>query len=147
MAALSAEEQARLAAAHRDLQPVLAQLRRQAEALTPGRAPDLAGLTALTQLLAGELVPHEQGDERHLHPALARHMPGHDPLALFSRTHREILHLCERIRQDIAGLAANAVPEEHARQRLVRQLFALEAILQLHFDQENELYAGLAGEG
>jgi hypothetical protein len=147
VAALTAEEQARLAAAHRDLQPVLAQLRRQAEALTPGRAPDLAGLTALTQLLAGELVPHEQGDERHLHPALARHMPGHDPLALFSRTHREILHLCERIRQDIAGLVANAVPEEHARQRLVRQLFALEAILQLHFDQENELYAGLAGEG
>ena len=31
--------------------------------------------------------------------------------------------------------------------RLVRQLFALEAILRLHFDQENELYAGLAGEG
>jgi heavy metal translocating P-type ATPase len=144
--ALSVDEQARLAAAHRDLQPLLDCLRAQAESLTPGRAPDLAGLAALTRVLAGELVPHEQGDERHLHPALAQRMPGHDPLALFSRTHREILHLCELIRRDVDALSADAAPDERSRQRLVRQLFALEAILRLHFDQENELYAGLAGE-
>jgi hypothetical protein len=145
--ALSATEQARLATAHRDLQPLLDRLRAQAESLTPGRAPDLAGLTALTRTLAEELVPHEQGDERHLHPSLAQRMPGHDPLALFSRTHREILQLCERIGHDVSLLSADNAPDERTRQRLVRQLFALEAILRLHFDQENELYAGLAGEG
>ena len=48
---------------------------------------------------------------------------------------------------ELTALRAAADSTYAAIVRLVRQLFALEAILQLHFDQENELYAGLAGEG
>jgi hypothetical protein len=77
------------------------------------------------------------------HPRLATVLGGRDPLAAVSRTHREIAHLARRLHR----LAADLPPEGPAPDDLVelrRVLYGLEAILRLHFAQEDEIYDSVA---
>ena len=69
-------------------------------------------------------------------------LPGEDPMATMSRAHREIFHLIEVFRRQMADLLATG-PEPADIRDLRRTLYGLHAILRLHFDQEEELYASL----
>jgi soluble P-type ATPase len=147
-AALPAGEVRALQAEHATLAPVLDRLRGLADALGTGDGPQLrAELLAVDALLTGRVLPHERGDEAGLHPRLAALLGGRDPLAAISRTHREIAHLARRLHRLAADLTSDLASEGPAPAdvpELRRVLYGLEAILRLHFAQEDELYDSVA---
>ena len=68
---------------------------------------------------------------------------GDDPLAAMSRTHREIFSLIRRLQRAIEPLAASDVPPAALRE-IQALLYSLDAIVRLHFAQEDELYFTLS---
>lgn len=140
---INVEQQHKLEKEHTDLQPILDSIRQLADNLAHEQNVEAQQLEELAQQLKQQLIPHEQEDERLLHPQLALKMHGTDPMAMLSRTHREILHLSKQYldiinQQDIQNL------DIQQRYDIVRILYSLNSILQLHFEQENELYALLS---
>ena len=90
----------------------------------------------------GPASPHEAEDEKVIYPALADTMEGDDPLASMSRSHREIFHLIDVYQRVVDDLPESG-PEPADMADLRRLMYSLHAILRLHFDQEEELYASL----
>ena len=91
------------------------------------------------------MLAHERADEAQLHPQIADLIGGRDPMAAISRTHREIAHLGRRFSRVVADLPA-AGPDADEITELRRILHTLEAILRLHFAQEDEIYESVAAE-
>lgn len=127
---------------HVALLPLLERLRAAAEGLDstpPVQArEELAGLI---EALEHQLIPHEKTDEDSLYPQLAQRLPGDDPLAALSHTHREIFrltHLLGRMNADLSADANGASQVE-----IQRLLLRLDTLLSLHFVQEEELYHSL----
>jgi len=143
---LPAERVAALEADHRALRPVIERARALADRLGMGDGPGLrAALAELVHALEAQVLVHERDDEQRLHPEIARILGGRDPMAPISRTHREIAHLVRRLGRLVAeippeGPLAEDLPE------LRRTLYALEAILDLHCAQEEELYEAVVAE-
>ena len=131
---------------HAELQPRLDEIRStadQLESLDPSDA--MARLRHVGDMLAHEILPHEELDEVEVYPAVAQRLGGEDPLAAMSRTHREVFHLgtsFERLVDDLSDAEPTAADTTEAR----RLLYALDAILRLHFAQEEELFVSLAPE-
>ena len=100
-------------------------------------------LVELEIRLRTELLAHEQADDREVYPAVAALLGGDDPMAAMSRTHREIFRLHHRLGGLIDALDPQT-PDRAALQDIQRLLYGLDAILRLHFAQEEEIYAGLA---
>jgi heavy metal translocating P-type ATPase len=145
-AALTPDVAQRLALEHRELEPVLDRLRATADRLDTLEAD--AARTALAEidrLLRDHVVPHERTDESELYPTLARVLGGHDPMGTMSRTHREIHHLCRLYSRLVADLGPEG-PSPEERRDLRRVLYGLDAILRLHYAQEEELYATITDE-
>jgi hypothetical protein len=120
-------------------------LRNVADALdnqSPGDG--LRSLREVEQFLAEEILPHEANDETEIYPRMSELLPGDDPMATMSRAHREIFHLVDLFQRQVADLPAGG-PEPADITDLRRTLYGLHAILRLHFDQEEELYASLDG--
>jgi hypothetical protein len=76
-----------------------------------------------------------------LYPQLARRIPGDDPLAPLSHTHREIFRLAQLLNRMSADLPTDAEPSP--LKEIQRLLLRLETLLSLHFAQEGELYQSL----
>ena len=72
-------------------------------------------------------------------------MQSRDPMAAISRTHREIAHLARRFSRIVADLSGGG-PDARSIQELRRLLYVLEAILRLHFAQEDEIYDSVMNE-
>ena len=96
-------------------------------------------LTALNASLHDQLLPHESSDEAKLYPRVARLIGGEDPMASMSATHREIYRLCRSVDR-LADTLADGSGHNPSKQELRRTLYALDAILRLHFAQEEEIY-------
>ena len=131
---------------HEALLPRIDRVRAVADGLgDAGQAASAAALRALSAELHEYVLPHERADEHELHPALAEHLPGDDPLAGMSRSHAEIFHLV-RLLDDLIedagteGLPLDLMPDAR------RVLYGLHAVLRLHFAHEEELYQSLAGD-
>lgn len=140
---LSSELSAQLRAEHDHLIPKLNMIRDTADRLdhvTAARARD--DLERVQALLVDEILPHEAKDEREVYPQVSSVLPGEDPMALMSRGHREIFHLIGVFQNQMADLAPGG-PDPADIRDLRRTLYGLHAILQLHFDQEEELYMAL----
>ena len=71
---------------------------------------------------------------------------GDDPLASMHRTHREVQLLGNLLSRLAAGVPPDG-PDPAAVTDVRRVLYGLDAILRLHFAQENELYYGMASAG
>lgn len=147
-AGLGAEESRALLADHAALRGVIDRLRRAANLLdgadgTDGGASLVGELREVNRLLAERIVPHEQADEAVLHPQIAPMLGGRDPMAAISRGHREIAHLARRLNRLVRDLPPEG-PDAAERSDIRRVLHALEAILRLHFAQEDEIYDSLA---
>ncbi len=143
---LSADTAERLKSEHASLLPHLDQLEAvagQLADLAPARQREV--LIGLDETLRRQLLPHEQEDERALYPKVAKLLPGEDPLAAMSRTHREVFHLAGLFSRIVADLP-EAGPEPEQLGELTRLLYSLAAILRLHFAQEEEIFEGLADE-
>jgi heavy metal translocating P-type ATPase len=134
-----------LHAEHGRLTGVLDRMRTLGDALAAdGDGP---GLKRELVALAGDLqavLSHERADENELLPQLAVLVGGHDPMAAMSRAHREIAHLGRRYARLAAEVGEDG-PDPAEITELRRILYALEAILRLHFAQEDELYESVAG--
>jgi heavy metal translocating P-type ATPase len=130
---------------HQRLIPQLDSLRAVADALDSQSPGDgLRSLREVEKFLEEEIVPHEANDETEIYPRMTEILPGDDPMATMSRAHREIFHLVDLFQRQVADLPAGG-PEPADITDLRRTLYGLHAILRLHFDQEEELYASLDG--
>ncbi|HEU4321072.1 MAG TPA: heavy metal translocating P-type ATPase [Acidimicrobiia bacterium] len=140
---LPADLSRQLRVEHDRLIPQLDKLRIVADDLDirPGTAA-VESLGEVRDFLIEEIVPHEADDEARVYPAVAEILPGVDPLGTMSRAHREIFHLIESYRRQVDGLAPEGPSPADIRD-LRRTLYGLHAVLRLHFDQEEELYASL----
>lgn len=99
----------------------------------------------MNALLIDEILPHEEEDEKRIYPEIANMIGGDDPLQSMSRAHREIFHLADRYNRLIETMPTSG-PEDRDLPELRRLLYSMHAILRLHFDQEEELYASLDDE-
>jgi len=145
-ARLDPETARRLKAEHDALAPLIDRLEESAAGLA--RLEPVAAareLQGVRRMLRDELMPHEREDEKQLYPRMAELLPGSDPLAAMSRTHREIFHL-EGLFARIVNDMPEQGPETQQLAELRRLLYSLAAILRLHFAQEEELFETLADE-
>ncbi len=135
-----------LATGHGPLRLVLEELR--SVALVLDNADDATALRSLREVadrISEEVVPHEREDESQIYPGVAEHLGGNDPLAPMSRTHQEIFHLAsllDRLVDDASADGFGNADRSEAR----RILYALDAILHLHFAQEEELLTSITFE-
>jgi heavy metal translocating P-type ATPase len=140
---LSPELSEELRSEHERLIPQLDRVRKVADELdeqTPDEA--LRSLEEVLTFLVEEILPHEEADEHEVYPRMADLLPGDDPMATMSRGHREIFHLVEVLRREIDDLPPEGPGPEDVLD-LRRTLYGLHAVLRLHFDQEEELYASM----
>jgi hypothetical protein len=100
-------------------------------------------LGGLNNVLQARLMPHEDRDEAQTYPGVARLIGGDDPMAAMSRSHREIRHL-SRLLQRISSDVPPEGPDPKTRAEILRLLHGLDAILRLHFAQEDEIYHAIA---
>jgi heavy metal translocating P-type ATPase len=129
---------------HEELSPILERVRAAADRLAIVPPPQVAHeLADLNALLREQLLPHERQDDVQIYPAMARLIGGDDPLATMSRMHREIHHLA-RLLTRMANDLPPAGPDPATLSEIQRVLHGLDAILRLHFAQEDELYHTLA---
>ena len=134
----------RLAAEHTVLLPVLERVRTTADALTTLTSSQArTELIELVALLRNVLLPHERSDDTELYPEVAQLLGGDDPLAPMNRAHREVARLTHLLSRTAEDLPAEG-PDPAMVQELQRNLYGLEAILRLHFAQEDEIYHALA---
>ncbi|MGO4813433.1 heavy metal translocating P-type ATPase [Cupriavidus sp. 2MCAB6] len=142
-AQLSRAETAKLKTEHAELGQVLDQVRSMADrvASLPGGVAALE-LAHLNQALRQQLLAHERHDDADLYPELAQRLGGRDPLAALSGGHREIFRLVGLLERIAADQPADGIDLESA-QEVRRLLYELNAILRLHFAQEDELYHAL----
>jgi len=136
-----------LAEGHGPLRLVLEDLRSVALVLdVSDEATALASLREVAARISEEVVPHEREDESQIYPGVAERLGGTDPLAPMSRTHQEIFHLASLLDRLVDDASADGFGDED-RSEARRILYALDAILRLHFAQEEELLTSITLDG
>ena len=129
---------------HDELSPILERVRSAADRLGMIPADEVAGeLADLNEMLREKLIPHERRDDAQMYPVVARLIGGDYPMAAMSRTHREIQNLA-RLLSRIEGDLPPEGPDTATVAELQRVLYGLDAVLRLHFAQEDEIYHSLA---
>jgi heavy metal translocating P-type ATPase len=139
--AFAPAEGAALREEHARLMPVLDRLRWLADRIDELPEPQArAAVAELDAALRERILPHEARDDAELYPRVARAVGGEDPMAPLSSVHREIY----RLGRALERLAGQADIDGPARLELRRTLYALDAVLRLHFAQEEELFHNLS---
>jgi hypothetical protein len=101
-----------------------------------------AELAKLQRFLMTEVIPHEQAEEATVYPAVAKLIGGDDPTAPMNRAHLEIAHMVSVLGRHLDELPSEGPGIDDLRD-LRRILYGLDAILRLHFAQEDEAYLAL----
>jgi heavy metal translocating P-type ATPase len=144
---LTHNEVDRLTSEHAALGPVLDRIRSLAERLAILPRPAIrAELVELVRRLRECLLPHERHDDAVVYPVVAQLLGGDDPMAAMSTMHREILRLTRLLEHMAADLPPDG-RDPAALGAFQRVLYGLEAILRLHFAQEEEIYYTLGDTG
>ncbi|TAL77504.1 MAG: heavy metal translocating P-type ATPase [Burkholderiaceae bacterium] len=141
---LPRDEARRLRTEHEELIPVLDHLGDLAGRLM--LLPIKSAMQALQELelvLQQKLMKHEREDDSTVYPAVALLLGGDDPMAAMSRAHQEIFNLGRRLSKGVKAMPAEG-PTPEALRELQRILYSLDAILRLHFAQEDEVYETLS---
>jgi len=128
---------------HQRLQPGIRRIRHIADQLdlvTPGEAR--VELLELHRFLAKEVIPHEEAEDTIVYPAIAKLIGGDDPTAVMSRAHLEISHLVSVLGRHLEDMMQGGPTSDEIRE-LKPVLYGLDAILRLHFAQEDESYLAL----
>jgi heavy metal translocating P-type ATPase len=99
-------------------------------------------LVRIHRFLVEEVLPHEMVEDTTVYPAIAKLMGGDDPTAVMSRAHLEITHMVNVLGRHIEDLPEDGPAFEDFRD-LRQILYGLDAILRLHFAQEDESYLSL----
>ncbi|MPZ78947.1 MAG: heavy metal translocating P-type ATPase [Actinophytocola sp.] len=130
----------RFRAEHADLADARAAVRGAADALSSGLTAEAdARVRVAHRVLVDRILPHERAEEHELYPAVAPMVGGRDGIAPMSRGHAEIELLVARLGRHVTGaLAPDQVDDLRAT------LYGLDAVLTLHFAQEEQDYFALA---
>jgi heavy metal translocating P-type ATPase len=133
---------ARFDAEHAALQDVRDAVRVAADGLHAGMTADAAkAVRHAHQLVIERLLPHERAEEHELYPALSEEFHDQHATVPMSRGHAEIERLVRRLGRHLDepdGMTADQVDDLRAT------LYGLDAVLRLHFAQEEESYFVLA---
>lgn len=130
-----------LSSAHRALRPRVSELASLAARLDTLPGPEARQqLEQMRDVLEGELLPHEQDEQRSAYPVLVSMLENEDPTEPLVQTHHEIHRLIRLFGRLVAQLPAEGPRPEELRD-LRRTLYGLHAILTLHFAQEDQLYS------
>ena len=135
-----------LAGEHAPLRLLLDEVR--STAATLNTVPEDEARRALEHVAArirDELIPHEQRDESTVYPSVSTLLPGEDPLAPLSRSHQEVFHLTSLLDRLVADASTSGL-DAADRDEAQRLLYALDAVLRLHFAQEEELLTSLVAD-
>ncbi len=92
--------------------------------------------------LVEKVLPHNDAEDAAMYPVVARLIGGDDPTAPMSRMHLEIAHMVRILGRHLSELPPEG-PELEDMRDLRRILYGLDAILRLHFTQEEEAYIAL----
>jgi heavy metal translocating P-type ATPase len=128
---------------HRLLRPRLvemASLATRLDTLAPQDAQ--AQLERVREFLLHDILPHEHHEQSVAYPHLAVLFKSEDPTGPLIQTHHEIARLARLYCRLVTQVPQEGPGAEELR-ALRRALYGLDAILQLHFSQEEELYAVL----
>jgi len=140
---LPSELSARLKAEHDELIPKLDDIGRLADRLGNLDNPDaLAEMQRIDRFVQEEVLPHERQDDREIYPVLSKLIGGEDPMAAMSLTHGEIFKLAATLHHMVEDATSTGDLDDtmfDAR----RVMYSLDAVLRLHFAQEEELYQTL----
>jgi len=141
---LTSAELTALKSEHDELTPILEQVRNTADRLEILPPDKVQGeLADLNDVLQKRLIPHEERDDTQIYPNVARLIGGDDPMAAMSRSHREIRHLSRLLHRVSSDLGPEG-PDPKTLAEILRLLHGLDAILRLHFAQEDEIYHSVA---
>lgn len=144
---LGAEIGRRVQAEHRELQPQLRRVRDAADHLDrPITDAQLTELRDLERFLVDDLLPHEMAEDRELYPEVARALGGAEATATMSRGHTEIMSLVGEYQSLLDRLDRGERSAPDVVRDLRRVLYGLDAVLHLHFAQEDEHYLLLVDE-
>ncbi|MCP2329768.1 ATPase, P-type (transporting), HAD superfamily, subfamily IC/heavy metal translocating P-type ATPase [Actinoalloteichus cyanogriseus DSM 43889] len=133
----------RFAAEHDELQPTRVAVRQAADALSGGPSPVAdAELHRAHRLLVDHLLPHERAEERDLYPRVGALFGGQEAMSTMSRSHVEIERLIRRLGRHLAESGGRVLPDQVDDLRAT--LYGLDAVLTLHFAQEEEAFFTLA---
>jgi heavy metal translocating P-type ATPase len=136
----------RFSGEHDRLRRGLDGIREAADAVGEVPPADALVLLARTRaFLDDDLLPHEAAEDSELYPMLAEALGGEDPTGAMSRGHAEIVHLARRLGRLIDELPAGG-PTPDDVPELRRVLYGLDAVLRLHFAQEDEGYFSLVDD-
>ena len=145
---LSPADVERLRCEHRELAPVADQVRAVADRLSTEPATRLVGaLGALDGLLRDHLLVHEHADETMLYPRIADMLGGDDAMGPLSGMHREIHTLCRQLSQALQALQVDGADTAALTQEVRRILYGLDALLRVHFAEEEAIYHNLEEAG
>lgn len=140
---LPSELSARLKAEHDELMPKLADIGRLADRLgNLGTVDALAELQRIDNFVQEEILPHERQDDREIYPVLSKLIGGEDPMAAMSLTHGEIFKLSGTLHRMVEDMTTLGDPGDDLFDAR-RVMYSLDAVLRLHFAQEEELYQTL----
>ena len=141
---MQAADVARLRAEHESLMGLLTRIRNVADHLTIlPPAETAAALVDIEVFVRERLLRHELEDDTQLYPMIEQHLGGDDPIGSMHRAHREIQQLGGTLGRMVADLGPGRLDDATAND-FRRILYGLDAILRLHFAQEDELYHGLS---
>ncbi len=133
----------RYQAEHQRLLPGVKRIRHIADRLDDLPPQDArVELLELHRFLVTEVLPHEAAEETTVYPAVAKLIGGDDPTQPMNRAHLEIAHLVDILGRHLDELPSEGPAIDDIRD-LRRILFGLDAILRLHFAQEDEAYLAL----
>jgi heavy metal translocating P-type ATPase len=137
----------RFAAEHEHLRDVLAEVRDTADLIATGphNPRARAALARVHEKLTTRVLPHEHAEEHLLYPALARPLGSREATTTMSRMHVEIDRLVARVGAHLRQapgptLTPGQVPD------LLASLYGLDAVLRLHFTEEEENYFALVDQ-
>jgi len=136
-----------LRAEHAELRPHIQQLRELADAV--GELPLSAlreGVASAHGFLAHHLIPHAQAEDQALYPIVAQLMGASAATRTMSRDHEEVGRLSAQLDRLRATLEKDALDASQTK-ALRRVLYGLNAIIELHFAKEEEIYLPLLDTG
>jgi heavy metal translocating P-type ATPase len=128
----------RFSAEHEELAHVRRAVRAAADALSAGATAEAdTAVRKAYQLLTIQLLPHERSEESELYPAVATLLGGKESTTTMSRGHVEIERLVHRLARHLSDTEAI---EPSQVDDLRATLYGLDAVLTLHFAQEEQDY-------
>ncbi len=127
-----------LRAEHRELLPHIHELVEVADAV--GVADDATTWSRVADVhrfLAGHLAPHARAEEAVLYPAVEAAMGAPGATDTMRRDHVDVVARIERLDRE---LAKRSPIDAEAAVRLRAELYGLHAVVELHFEKEEEIY-------